>query len=344
MSTALLTFSVLFLVASCSKVKELDGRTKNMDDNTQKMSKTTDKMSNVTEGMKDTTTTMYRQVRAKEAEETRHRSFEAILDEKNGMGTKISNAAVYFMSFEYQLWTGTSTGDNLEYREDLFLDAANEFTRKLNDIYPHINVDSMSPTSEGTSHNDEHSFYAIAAAMHMNHRYQEKLNKLYPEIELVSFYDLAKKALTKDFNNDLEQPEFERILLTGTNKDILVDLLKARVDILSALAIKNLTDKSQMSLGQKMKALLFKATGGKKGTIELPETYESANYATKETVETYLDGALKAKRFLKTIKIDKSLEKTVYSIMSNLKLTSPEKMKQDEKAQKLKSLISELLK
>lgn len=332
------------LLSSCSKIKELDGRTQNMDDNTQKMSKTTENMAETTGGMKATTTTMYNQVRAKEAEETRHRSFDAVENENNQMGTKISNAAVYFMSFEFQLWTGTSSYDDQKFREDLFLDATNEFTRRMNDLYAHVNTKKMGPTNEGKSYNAEESFYALSAALHMNHRYQEQLHAKHPEIEIVSFYDIMKVALTKDFNHDSNILAHEEILLTGINKEVAVELLKARVDILSALSVKHLTDKREMTLSQKIAALLFKVTGGSKGTIALPETYANANNSTKNTVETYLDGALKTKVFLKTIGIEKKVEKTIYSVLQNIKLVDKTKIESDAKALKIKSLIDSLLK
>ena len=126
------------------------------------------------------------------------------------------------------------------------------------------------------------------------------------------------------------------------------ELMRARVDITGALALKNLTDKDEMALGQKAKGLIFKITGGKLGSIDLPETYDKSNETTKEFTETYLDAAVKAKMFLREIGVEKSLEKTLKSAYKNIdfnekKQTEAEKAQVDEKKDNIKKLINDLM-
>lgn len=337
-SSVLLTIIFLSLVVGgCSKVKDFEEKTKSMEQTTKEMSGTTNEM-------KSTTTTMYQQIRSKEAEDTRTKKFEALMDSKNDMGAKFASAAVYFKSFEFQLWNADVKYDDAESRDILFLDATNEFTRRICDIYEDVNTRNMSPTKEGKRYNAEMAFYALAATIHMNHHYQEELVKN-KNVKAVSFYDLVKNSLLKDINGQ-HQEEHEITLMAGMNKEIMIELIKARVDILSALALKDLTDKRNMTLGQKAKALIFKITGGRLGSIDLPETYDKANEATKITIESRLDGALKARNFLREIGINKEMEKTLKSALTyidfNEKNNSADKV-DDKRKEKIHTLVTGLL-
>lgn len=310
--SSLVLLAVLTLSVSCSKVKDAENNMKSMKDTTTEMSKTTEKM-------EENTTVMYQQVRSKEAEDTRNKKFEILNDKEADFGTRIAAAAVYFKSFEFQLWTGSGE-DTQHVREVLMLDAANEFTRRVCDTYKKINVKRLSPVKEGKGQADEHTFYALAATMHMTHHFQDGLVEKKPRVKKTSFYDIVKSALRKD---DLGEPmaDYEEVLVSGINKEIMTELIKARVDMLSALALKDLTDKRNMTIGQKLKGLLFKVTAGNLGSIDLPETYPGANDATKNRVITYLDGALKARNFLGEIDVKKDLEKTIKSAFQKISLS-----------------------
>lgn len=313
MKATIAMLAVLALTISCSKVQKAE---KNMDD----MSSSTKALGGNMDEMKSTTTTMYQQIRSKESEDTRNKKFEILNSKEDRIGAKLAAAAVYFKSFEFQLWTGTDI-DSDHLREILFLDAANEFTRKISDIYSEIKLKKMSPTNSGTKHSSEESFYALAATMHSTHHYQDELVSENSKIEEKSFYDIVKRALKKDSEGE-NLTEFETILVNGINREIMIELIKARVDFLAALGLKNLTDKRNMTFGQKLKAGLFKLTEGKLGSIELPETFSSSNEATKDQTIKYLESALKAKSFLVEIGIDKQLEKTLKSAFSKIKLAS----------------------
>ena len=340
MKTSSMVLACLMLAASCSKVKELDKRTENME-------KATETMSSTTDDMKDTMANMYQQIRSKEAEDTRDEKFTLLMDDKADMGTRITAAGVFFKSLEFQLWTDNGTYDTEHTRNILFVDAANEFTRRMCDLYTHINVKKMSPTKDGNEF--ENSFYAIAAAMHMNHHLQEETAAKDSSMKVTSFYDLVKQALLNE-QKGKRLAEHEEILLQGINREIMIELVKARVDIMSALALKTLTDKREMTIGQKAKGLLFKVTGGRFGSIDLPELFDKSNDATKVYTEKYLDGALKAKRFLTQIGVEKHLEKTLQSAYKNIdfneKNTDVKKEEapaQAKRKEAIKGMITELM-
>jgi hypothetical protein len=324
-------FIALLLLASCSKVQEIDKRT-------QTMVRSTSDVSTTTESMKETTTMMYQQIRSKEAEDTRDKKFQILMGEEAGMGTRITAAGVYFKSMEFQLWNNNETYDSKEVLKDYYLDAANELTRRLTDLYDKIDTKKMSPTKDNKM---EMSFYALSATMHMNHTFQDELAKS-KNIEVATMYDLIKKALIKERDHRVLLTH-EEILMSGINKEIMVNLIKARVDIYSALCLKNLTDKRDMTLGQKTKGLIFKITGGRLGSIDLPEVFDKSNDATKIYIEKYLDGALKAKIFLKEIGIDKKLEKTLFSAFKEINLIEKSDNSSDVRRLKIQSQINQLL-
>jgi hypothetical protein len=341
MKYSLLVLATLAFTVSCSKVHEVE---KNMNE----MKSTTELMSTTTDDMKETTTVMYQQIRSKEADDTRNKKFIILKSRDEDFGSKLAAAAVYFKSFEYQLWSDQVQFDDNKTREDLILDGVNEFTRRVSDLYSKIKPNKMSPVNSGKKHNDEMAFYALAATMHMNHHFQEELVEKRPQIKLLSFYDIVKEALRKD-SLGMTLNEHEEILVSGMNKEIMTELIKARVDMIAALALKNLTDKREMKLGQKIKAAIFKITAGKLGSIDIPEVFTTANESTKNQIIKYLESSLKARRFLASINLEKNLEKTLLSAFSHIQIVQSEQEQEEagaeikEKDIEIKKLIDELI-
>jgi hypothetical protein len=340
MQKSSIALACLLMTVACSKVKELDKRTESMERSTEKVSGDTNKM-------KEITGIMHLQVRSGNSLATRNEEFGLLLDPAIEMGTKITSAASYFKAFEYQLWTDNQSYDDLEARGNMYLDAANEFTRRMSDLYDNINRKKMSPTKQRIKDNDEMAFYALAATIHINHHYQDVVVKKNSTLQTNSMYDMVKQSLLKN-SNKKKMAEHEEVLMNGLNKEIMTELLKARVDIMAALALKNLTDKRNMTIGQKSKAAIFKITGGKLGAIDLPETYDEMNEATKDWTEKYLKAALKTQNFLSEIGVNKPLEKTLKSALRKIdfnesKMDESEKSIFDQKKENLKSMIYRLL-
>lgn len=321
MNKSIVLLAVLSFSVACSKVEKAE---KNMDS----MKNQTVLMSQTTEKMEETTNVMYQQVRSKEAEDTRNKKFAILKSKEAGFGEKIAAASIYFKSLEFQLWSAQGPDDK-HAREVLLLDAANEFTKRICDIYEKINVKRMSPTKDGKRHSDEQAFYALAVTMHMNHHFQDELVNEKTGIKAISFYDIVKSALDKEDSGEA-LTDYEEVLVSGINKEIMIELVKARVDMLAGLALKNLTDKRDMTLGQTIKAALFKISGGKLGKIDLPETFTKANEPTKEQTIKYLDAAVKARDFLLYVGEKKELEKTLKSAFEEVSMGDKERRRGDD--------------
>lgn len=344
MKKSYLVIALMLLSGACSKVQELDKRTHNMEKSTEKMSSTTD-------NMEANTSAMYQQVRSGDTAALRLKSYEHMTQKGTAAGDKIADACIYFKAMEFQLWTDNQSFDNDHMRDALYLDAANEFTKRLTSTYDKLKkrVNKMSPTNTSQKHSDEQVFYAFGVSLHMNHHWQEDLvTEKKSELQTVSMYDLVKSALSKDHSGSYDLKEHEEILVNGENKEMLIELLKARVDMLSALALKNLTDKDQMTLGQKAKGALFKITGGLLGSINLPVVYSKSNEPTKKWTEKYLEAAVKTQDFLRSIEVEKRLEKTLRSAFKNINFNEQEnsgepEQKADPRREAIKGYIQKLV-
>lgn len=267
------------------------------------------------------TSHLYEQI-SQEAADRRDEKFQILMEEEAEMGGRLSAAIDYFSSFDFQLAVNTNKADSLYSR------AANEFSLKVSDLFWKINPYKLNPMNEDNKL--DMSFYALAAAL------DEKGDS--PE----SFYDLIKNALLKDHQHE-KLMDHEELLVSGINREIMIELIRARVDITATMALKNLTDKRDMTLGQKAKALIFKITGGRLGSIDLPETYDKSNDATKSSAHKHLEASLEARDFLKSINVSKSLEKRLSSAYSKIDFNEKNDKTQDQKKEQIRSLIQNLL-
>jgi hypothetical protein len=257
-----------------------------------------------------------------EAEQLRTEKISDLTNRNSGLNEKILAAAGYFQAMEYQSQNNKSLAD----MENLWAEAIEDFLRRLADIHREVRFKKMSPLKDSKRQTDEMAFYALAATMHL-----KTSNKA------LSIYELINQALKKTAHqNTLHH---EELLLRDENQKMVVDLLKARVDILSALALETLTDDKHMSTGQKFRTLLFKVSAGKMGKMDIPtDSLRATPESRKQEIEL-LEQALKTQRFLSDLGTSKVLEKRVRSALGNVKLDQ-----QDEMQIKIGSLIAELTK
>ena len=219
-------------------------------------------------------------------EKSRDDKYDILMDSKMGLGSKIT-AAQDIMSGMNEIIVSNSE-DSIQKREML----TEEFSLRLNDIYSQIQFKRMDPLKVKGHH--ESSFYAVAATLDGQ------------------FYNILKSALKKD-NLGSDVKYFEENLIRQDSKQMMIDLVQARVDILSVFALQNLTDKKKMSFWQKTKSFAFNISRGLFGSIEYPETYAKANEATKNEIEDHLVKAVDSKNFLQEIGIKKKLHKKLRS-------------------------------
>jgi hypothetical protein len=225
----------------------------------------------------------------------------------------------------------------------MYRDAADEFQGRMYDLYRKIDVTDMSPLKEGKRNSDELAFYALAFTMDRNHYSQAELARQYPKLKFMTFQDIIKSVLRKE-KAGAEVEKHEAILLSGINHEIIVELYRARVDILATVALRDLVDQRNMTIGNYSKAAIFMATGGKLGSIEVPETYDTANKETKMNVIHFLKESLKAKEFLASLGIKHKMEKTLRSAFKSIDFNEKTGVTEtDESKEEIRQLIKSLI-
>ena len=323
MKASSMVLACLMLTVSCSK--ELDKRTKSLEEKTTQMSESTTKMEEKVDILVDSN-------RSKNAANLRLTTFTHLLDEKTDFDNKVADAEIFFKSFEYQELTFDEISTDRQLKDRLYEDAVNEFTNRISGIHKKINFKKLNPTSDRLN-NEEQAFYALAVTLHS-------------KLQAKSMNDFIESAFIKSATYDYLETH-ENILLEGKNKTIIIDLLKARVDILSAMALDNITNRDKMGIIQKGKQFIFKLTRGYLGNIDLPETYELTNSSTKDLTVKYLNMALKTKKVLKDAgqeqKLDKNLASAFEHLNFNTSSKDEEKILVDTKKETIKSLIRELV-
>lgn len=257
-------------------------------------------------------------------EKSRDDKYAILMDSQMGMGSKILASQDIISNMNEVI--NRKNGDSEQKKEEL----TEEFSLRMQDVYSQINFRKMDPLKVRGHH--ESSFYAMAASLDG------------------TFYEMLKSALRKD-NRSKSLKIFEESLVTQDSKEMMINLIEARVDILSVFALQNLTDKDKMSFWQKTKSFAFTLSRGLVGSIEYPETYQKANDATKNKIEDHLGKAVEAKIFLKGIGVEKKLNKKMRSAYKGIDFDDKKKadsnnkdlVKIDQRKETIRSHINGLL-
>ena len=303
------------------------------------------------ESLNKQTEKLYQQSRSKEAESARNANFEVLEKTNKKFTDKVTAAATYFKSFEFQIWAADKKNKNQVVGDKLLADAANDFTKRIDILFSRLNTNKMKPDHDGRKSGAQQSFYALAVTMHMNPFYPGDLIGDEAQNNGNSFYDLIKESLRQEMIGG-QLAEHHEILLSGIYKPIILELIKARVDMMAALAVDNLTEKKGMSTNQHLGSTLFKVTDGFLGAIELPETFNKISAEKKKQTVLYLQAAVNAKAFLHEVSHTKIVEKTVRSALKNIDFKDDQASSENQEYQEdsdlrrieITDLINELVK
>lgn len=325
-------------------------------------------MQDVLVKMTNTMAAMFLEVRTKEAEDTREKKITIIKDPSRGIGEKIAAAVIYFKSLEFQLWTGNKPYDDNIMREKLFFDATSEFYKRASDFYiqghftrnldssvnaleksfeliskrPRILEATNSPQNvEFLMSNTDLGLHALAVAMHYNlHLQEEFYRRSSTKFEIISFYDIVTRAIQKD-HSGAALTAAESVVVDGINLEITKALLQARLNMILALAISDVTgaQKIEIQMNEALESFgvghleqikkelklndygaLFSSVWNKeiKGEIRLPSTFETANEATKKSALKKFDGAIEVIEILESIGETPQIFPKFKSILQNL--------------------------
>lgn len=257
-------------------------------------------------------------------EKSRDDKYEILMNSSMGLGSKIT-ASKDIMEIMNGMLTNKGL-DATETSEEL----AEEFTLRLKDIHSRLNFKSLNALK--ANDHFETSFYAVAAELDG------------------SFYELLKRSLKKE-KAGKQLLAHEELFVSQDNREMIINLIEARVDILSAFALQNLTDKKKMNWWQRTKSFAFTISFGLIGAIDYPETYATANEATKNNIEDHLQKAVEAKKFLGDISVTKKLPKKMNAAFKEIDFgdkkkksdESQEERQIDMRKELIKSLITQLV-
>ena len=260
--------AAVMALSACSEVKKVS----EMHDATVKMSDTTEKMKDTTGEMNTTTTEMnkkmgslqqrtdelkvvtdelYDTLRQGDSLKLRRDGYEAVLKGATAF-KKFSEAGKYFMSFEFQLWNNLGQDVEVEKRDTLAQQAAQEFFTEIEDLAARDNsinvMANPKPNDINSEENRAASFNALAMVLHYTNRKEvrsEKLNKVEP----ISMYSIMEEALLAP--RDKEQKSYIREI--QAHEDKAVQLLQARYNMFPLVFIDSITKIANKSLLGKAK-------------------------------------------------------------------------------------------
>lgn len=264
--TSLVGLSLTALMTGCGELKKVD----DMRESTVGMGKTTTQMNNTTSQMKakmdsleqkttvlsDMTDELYDTLRQGNSLQLRREAYDSVLKAPTSF-KKISEAAKYFMSFEYQVWN--PLGQDLESNKlnDLAQQETLEFFLEIEELAPRDG--SVDPTvlpdasDIKSADNRSASFNAMAVSMHQVNRKKARATKVAGLDKVKSLYDLTEEALLTP--RDKAQEGYIREILAHEEKAI--QLLQARYNMFPTMLFDMVEKISEASLISKIKAPLF---------------------------------------------------------------------------------------
>lgn len=335
-----LLLSLATFLNACEMKKNLD----EMHDSTVEMNRTTQDMNKRTSDLENATGELYDALRQGDSLAARRSALDNLV-KATEPARKLSEAAKYFMSFEYQFWMNENHDKGEERRLELATLAAREFFK---DVYQFIPNGNMTPDpfsgqviATETS-NLVNSLNALSVASHFLNPKQEKHIKEHAEIKPLSMNMMIEESLRakasiesgKKRINDYPGYVFEVL----SNEPAAVYLLEARYNYLGTLFLGRATNVAH----SKVQAVKYIA---KKWTLDLSKF----NAAQIEELNLFLKGALETKNTLKQIGVKPRTSALLARMLNNMTLVDLSKSPQMSTAkvttfQEISARITELKK
>lgn len=304
-----LSLALVSTLSACSKVQDMHNATLQMNGKTSSLATTS-------ESMKGVMGEIYDSGRQGAALDLRTKQFEMLLSSKK-LEDKALYAGLYFLAFEFQLWSNVGIDDQKGERERLMKDAADEFVRRIVGIAHWDGVDPFAgknPLAFGEAENERASFNALAAALERNNRKQEATAEK-TGTETVSMLQMIENALRagkeiKDGRARLsDYPEYVDIILL--REELAGRLLEARYQTLGLIVLGQLTPITK----NKVEGFKYKIWG-KQWDLDL----SSVNQSTLRMATFRLQEAQHAKEVLAELGREVTLDPSIQKIYRNARV------------------------
>ncbi|MEK6704238.1 MAG: hypothetical protein AABZ06_00455 [Bdellovibrionota bacterium] len=291
--------------------QEMSHNTKEMNDNTRGMRDTTSEMLETTTSLRDTIDATYRVLRQGDAMSARSARLK-MMEESRVLDAKISEAAKYFMAFEFQLINDFGTDLNVDTRQQYYLSATLEF---LSDLKRYIYKSrEVLPSSNNA---DMQNLYAFSAAVSMINPNEEVLAEKHgwEKISMLTLLEESlkqKSALEQGLITEENIQLYQRAVLTES-EDVIY-LLRLRANFLAAAALGKIADLNTGGFFdipghfRKLRLWMFKwkVDFSKFNTIQI------------RTYTKWLNQANETRDFLKQIGIEAKINEKMLKVYKNM--------------------------
>lgn len=310
-------------------------------DNMDKMKATTDDLANVTRDMHDTTNglygltcSLYKANRQGVSEQTRRQVRNELLNPFHSIETRFRDAAVYFRSFEIQLWENQPKCDT-DFRKSLITaSAVEEFLIQLRGIIggkrPDIDPLSMDPRLQ--------TVFALSATL-------EQINDIQLEAGLiqgftpVSMYSLILDGFAQLPLVESRGPEYVPEFVTKMlgYEDEAAYILDARYNIYPSIVADKMYDISQLSLTEKLKLLLKSSVVADLDKLNAAEL--------RDLTIKYLYGAIDLRERAQTLGVHLHLHSNMAKLLKKAAIKDDPNAGEGKRrwTQKFKDALAELL-
>ncbi len=242
---------------------------------------------------KDAEDELHKELHEEVSKEARENKFIEIVKAKaetgQRMNAKVLKARAYLAAYHFDLWNGSGKKGEREKRESLFSEPAAEFMEKIQRLTKKFDVNKISPMMDIKVQNDEFAYYALSIAA----------------FESVDFKRVIESVFKAERENGVIEGHSEA-LIRGENKEAIFELMKARVNILAALALKTLVVDSSVSIDQHVIGLVSTTSFNKLKKLDVPEILKNNSQAL-----SLLQAANTTKYYLDSLGIKMGLEKNL---------------------------------
>lgn len=311
-----LLLSLMSLLGACEVKKNLD----EMHGATVEMNNTTKTMNQNTTELQTATGELYDALRQGDSLTSRRSALENLVKAKDP-ARKLSEAAKYFMAFEFQFWTQTGQDSGPHRREEMATDAAREFFKDVQQFIPGMELKPRPLAGQILStekSNLINCLNSLAVTMHLLNPKQEvrlKGDKSMQPLSMNKIIEeslLAKRSIESGEKTLSDFPGY--VLEVLANEPIAFYLLEARYNYLISIFL----GKSTNIAHSKMAAARFIL---KDWSLDL----STFNLAQTEEMTKFLSGALKTKNLLLKLGVSPRTDALVARLLRNMKVISTKK-------------------
>ena len=315
----LLAYSILtmFFISACGELDKVNGSL----DQISAMSKNTDSMqSKMTQlpELNKNSCELYDALRQGDTLTSRRDAMVRISAAKQE-AHKISEAAKYFMAFEFQLWSESCQDISLDKLNVLKDSAAMEFLREVQEFFPNGDLSpdpsAISDGDEKSANNLKASLNAMSAGLHMLNPKQgyrvssEKDFKAYSMLDILEEGLAAKGEINSGRRSvDSYPPQVKEVLL---QEKYAVAVLQARYNMAVAIVVDGVSSISGGFFNQAKMYLL-------PWNMELG----NVNVAQLQEYQAYVNGALEVRDFLKKNGYQPEMNSKFKKVLKNLRYSA----------------------